>query len=255
MAKKSPSAEYLASLPKAQRVALDTLRKQILAAAPGAAEHFGYGLPGFSLNGHPLLYIGAAKNHCAIYGAHNAKGLASKLRDYKQSKGTIQFTPDKPIPAALVKEIVRARVAANVRKWGEQAPRKVAVKAVPRAKTPAGGAAEVDAFLTALKHPLKAEIDEVRHILLRAGPTLQERVKWNAPSTCSGKSDFSAFNLRAKGFVQLVLLFPNGVVGEETGILEGKWADRRFVRFTDMKDVRRKKAALTRVVKAWLEKR
>ena len=68
-----------------------------------------------------------------------------------------------------------------------------------------------------------------------------------------GTPDFSAFNLRARGFVQLVLLFPKGVVGEETGILEGAWADRRFARFNDMEAVRAKKAALASVVKEWLE--
>ena len=91
---------------------------QILAAAPGAVEHFGYGLPGFKLNGHPLVYFGAAKHHCAIYGANTDPEVAAKLRGYKQSKGTIQFTPDKPIPPALVKAIVKARVAANAKKWG-----------------------------------------------------------------------------------------------------------------------------------------
>ena len=115
------TADYLASLPGEQRKALEKLRRQILAAAPGAVEHFGYGLPGFKLNGHPLAYFGAAKDHCAIYGANNDPELAVKLKGYKQSKGTIQFTPDKPIPPALVKAIVKARVAANAKKWGRTA--------------------------------------------------------------------------------------------------------------------------------------
>ena len=121
MAKIPTTAEYLASLPREQRETLEQLRSQILAAAPGAVEHFGYGLPGFKLNGHPLVYFGAAKNHCAIYGANDDPRLAAKLKDYKQSKGTIQLTPDKPIPPALVKALVKARVAANAKKWGGKA--------------------------------------------------------------------------------------------------------------------------------------
>lgn len=124
MVKTATFAGYVAALPTAQRQALNKLRTQILAAAPGAVEHFGYGLPGFKLNGHPLLYIGAATNHCAIYGANNDERLAAKLKDYKQSKGTIQFTPEKPIPAAVVKAIVKSRVAAHEAKWGGSTPKK-----------------------------------------------------------------------------------------------------------------------------------
>ncbi|HTU59935.1 MAG TPA: DUF1801 domain-containing protein [Polyangiales bacterium] len=112
MANYSTIDEYLADLPEEQRRALSTLRAQINAAAPEAEEYIGYGLAGFKVGGRPLIYIGAAKNHCAIYGGRDDDALAEKLKAFKQSKGTIQFTPDKPIPAALVKEIVKARLAA-----------------------------------------------------------------------------------------------------------------------------------------------
>ena len=112
MAKPTSIDEYLRALPDDQRRALTTLRKQIKAAAPGAEEYIGYGLAGFKLEGKPLIYMGAAKNHCAIYGARADEALAEKLKGFKQSKGTIQFTPDKPIPASVVKLIVKARVAA-----------------------------------------------------------------------------------------------------------------------------------------------
>jgi uncharacterized protein YdhG (YjbR/CyaY superfamily) len=104
--------EYLAVLPEDQRRALRTLRAQIKAAAPSAEEYIGYGLAGFKVNGRPLVYMGAAKNHLAIYGARSDSALAEKLKGWKQSKGTIQFTPDKPIPAAVVKMIVKGRLAA-----------------------------------------------------------------------------------------------------------------------------------------------
>ncbi len=87
MAKPSTTAGYLASLPREQREALEKLRKQILAAAPGAVEHFGYGLPGFKLNGHPLVYFGAAKNHCAIYGANNDPESGRKAEGLQAEQG------------------------------------------------------------------------------------------------------------------------------------------------------------------------
>ena len=108
--------DYLKALPEDQRAALEKLRKQILAAAPDAEEHFGYGLPGFKHNGHPMLYLGAAKNHVALYGSVPV-GFKERLKDFTVSKGTIQFTPEKPLPAALVKDIVKAKVAEIDVRW------------------------------------------------------------------------------------------------------------------------------------------
>jgi uncharacterized protein YdhG (YjbR/CyaY superfamily) len=102
---------YLAKLPEAQRKALEKLRAQIRAAAPKAEEGFGYGLPGFYLDG-PLFYYGAAKAHCALYGARPA-GFDKDLAGFSLAKGTLKFTPEKPIPAALVKRMVKAKVAEN----------------------------------------------------------------------------------------------------------------------------------------------
>ena len=117
MAKPTTIDAYLASLPADQREALQKLRAQFKAAAPGAVEYIGYGLAGFKLEGHLLLYFGAATRHCALYGALNAVHFAQKLKGFKQSKGTIQFTPDRPIPAAVVK----ARIEANRERWGAKA--------------------------------------------------------------------------------------------------------------------------------------
>lgn len=114
--KPTNSAEYLDLLPSDQRAALVKLRQRILSAAPKAEEYFSYGLPGFKLNGHPLIHFGAAKAHCALYGSV-PKGFAEKLKDFEVSKGTIKFTPKKPMPAALVKEIVRAKVKENELRW------------------------------------------------------------------------------------------------------------------------------------------
>jgi len=136
MTKPASVDAYLDSLPDAQRSALRKVRAQIKAAAPGAEEYFGYGMIGFRWLGHPLIYVGAASNHCALYGARADAALADKLKGYKQSKGTIQFAPDRPIPARLVAEIVKARLAANEQRWGGKAPAKrKAVKAAPKRKS------------------------------------------------------------------------------------------------------------------------
>jgi uncharacterized protein YdhG (YjbR/CyaY superfamily) len=135
MTKPASVEAYLESLPDAQRNALRKVRAQIKAAAPGAEEYLGYGMIGFRWLGHPLMYLGAASNHCALYGARADDALADKLKGYKQGKGTIQFAPDKPVPAPLVAEIVKARMAANEQRWGEKATAKrKAVKDAPKRK-------------------------------------------------------------------------------------------------------------------------
>ena len=110
------TAEYLAQLPADQRKALEALREQILSAAPGAEEHFGYGMPAFRYNGHPLVYIGAARDHCALYGAV-PPGFKERLKDFTVSKGTVQFVPRRPIPADVIKDIVKAKVAEIEVRW------------------------------------------------------------------------------------------------------------------------------------------
>ncbi len=102
---------YLRKLPDGQRKALERLRRQIKAAAPKAEEGFGYGLPGFYLDG-PLFYYGAGKAHCALYGDRPA-GFEAALAGFPLSKGTIRFTPDQPLPAALVRRLVKAKAAEN----------------------------------------------------------------------------------------------------------------------------------------------
>jgi uncharacterized protein YdhG (YjbR/CyaY superfamily) len=138
MSKPNTVDEYLRALPAEQRGALEKVRAQIKVAAPKAEEHIAYGLAGFKVDGRPLIYIGAAKNHCALYGARADDALAAKLKGFKQSKGTIQFTPGKPIPAGVVKQIVKARLAAlqerlaEKKKPAKKAPAKK--KAVPAKK-------------------------------------------------------------------------------------------------------------------------
>ena len=104
--------EYLAALSNDKRAALERLRKTIRAAAPRAQECISYQLPAFRLDGKWLVWFGASAHHCAIYGV--AGGHKDELRDYDISgKGTIRFQADDPLPATLVRKLVRARIAKN----------------------------------------------------------------------------------------------------------------------------------------------
>ena len=104
--------EYLAALGEDQRAALEKLRRSIRAAAPKAEECISYGVPAFRLNGKMLVAFGAAAKHCAFYpGARPVTALQDALQDYDTSTGTIRFPADQPLPAALVRKLVQARLA------------------------------------------------------------------------------------------------------------------------------------------------
>lgn len=122
--------EYLAPLSEDQRSALEKLRKTIRAAAPKAEECISYRIPAFRLDGKPLVAFGAARNHCSLYPMSSATIAAHKedLRDYDTSKGTIRFRPDYPLPAALVRKLVKARIAENREREAKQRPRKTTAR-------------------------------------------------------------------------------------------------------------------------------
>jgi uncharacterized protein YdhG (YjbR/CyaY superfamily) len=104
--------EYLAPLSAEKRAALEKLRRDIRAAAPKAVECISYQIPAFRLDGRMLVAFGAASVHCAFYpGAHPIEAHEAELAEYGTSKGTIRFAPDQPLPAALVRKLVKARIA------------------------------------------------------------------------------------------------------------------------------------------------
>ena len=103
--------QYVAAFPADTRATLQKLRKAIAAAAPGAEESVSYGLPAFRLNGRPLVCFGASASHCSLYPMSPAviRAHAGDLKKYETSKGTIRFV--KPLPTALVRKLVKARIA------------------------------------------------------------------------------------------------------------------------------------------------
>jgi|SRR6266581_3234950 len=104
--------EYLAPLNNEQRAALEKLRRAIKSAAPQAEECISYRIPAFRLGGRLLVAFGAAANHCALYaGAFPVKAHKDELKVYDTSKGTIRFQADSPLPATLVRKLVKTRIA------------------------------------------------------------------------------------------------------------------------------------------------
>ena len=99
--------QYFAGLPSAQRAALERVRRVIRATAPEAEECISYQIPSFKLHGKGLIWFGAAAHHCAIYGVASDPAL----QDYDTSgKGTLRFTLENPLPDALLRKLVIARM-------------------------------------------------------------------------------------------------------------------------------------------------
>jgi uncharacterized protein YdhG (YjbR/CyaY superfamily) len=106
--------DYLADLDSEQKAALEKLRTSIRAAAPLAEECISYGLPAFRQDG-VLVGFGATSRHCAFYlmSGTTVADHREALKGYDLSKGTIRFQPDKPLPATLIRKLVKARLAEN----------------------------------------------------------------------------------------------------------------------------------------------
>lgn len=105
--------DYLAGVPKEARATLEKLRQTIKAAAPMASEVISYQMPMYKHHGM-VIGFAAFKDHCSIFpGAAVMDEYEQELKKYDTSKGTIRFAADKPLPAALVKKLVQARIKEN----------------------------------------------------------------------------------------------------------------------------------------------
>ncbi len=106
---------YLAKVPEPARSTLEKVRATIRAAAPkDATEKISYGMPAFAYKG-ALVGYAAFKKHCCFFpmGSAVLDQFPDEVAPYRTAKGTLQFPQDKPLPAALVKKLVKARVAQN----------------------------------------------------------------------------------------------------------------------------------------------
>jgi uncharacterized protein YdhG (YjbR/CyaY superfamily) len=259
---------YLAALPDRPRAALEKLRKTIRAAAPKAEECISYQLAAFRDGGKMLVALGATASHCALYlmSGTTVGAFKEELAGYDTSKGTIRFPADRPPPAALVRKLVKARLAEN--ESGPGKPRKKPSAAATRrvAKGDRGGSPAdpgVVEFLGKLDHPLKPAIEALRRTILGVSPEIREGIKWNSPSFRTTEY-FATLNLRGKdGNDRVWLLLHTGAkprpgakkgpaIADPTGLLEWLAKDRCLVTFADAKDVQAKRAALQGVIREWI---
>ena len=113
--KASPIDEYLATLPKVQRAALQDLRTVIKGVIPQAKEVISYGLPAFQFEGKVVAGFRAWANHLSYYpfSGSTLAEFADELKEFKQTKSAVHFQPDHPIPADLVRKLIESRIAAN----------------------------------------------------------------------------------------------------------------------------------------------
>ena len=108
--------EYIADQPPAARKMISKLRSLVKAHAPQAEEGISYGMVGYKWNG-VLLYIGAFREHCSLFALPGAMlHFKEELKDYKTSKGTLQFPLDEPLPEKLIARIIKFRLEENMKK-------------------------------------------------------------------------------------------------------------------------------------------
>ena len=129
-----------------------------------------------------------------------------------------------------------------------------------RHQTPADTSKAVAAFMLALDHPYKKEIEVLRRIILSAHPSIAEGIKWNAPSFRTTEY-FATFHLRAKEGIGLILHLgakargpaaPKVDIKDPGGLLQWLGKDRAMVTFADAADVSAKRRLFATVVKEWI---
>ena len=111
--------EYLERVPEPARTSLNKVRAVIRSVAPPeATEGISYGIPTFKYKGM-LASFAAFSDHCSLFpGAGPTIEFKNELKNFQTSKGTIRFAPNKPLPATLLKRLMKARIAENERKKG-----------------------------------------------------------------------------------------------------------------------------------------
>lgn len=226
-----------------KRQTLEKLRKVLHEALPEAQEGTSYGMPAFLVNGKAVAAFLASKDHCSFFpmSGRIVAAMEQDLTGYNTSKGTIRFTPKKPLSAAVLKKAVRLRLAEIRAKQ-------------PRKATSSRHDLAVTAFLKSLKHPLKQQIEAVRKVILEANPTIQEGFKWNSMSFRTNEY-FATLNWRSKDAVQLVFHLGAKVkdntkdvkIADTHGMIRWLAKDRCLVTVGEGQS-----KALARIVKQWI---
>jgi len=104
---------YLAAVKGERREALEALRRTIRALVPGAEECISYGMPAFRVEGEMVGGFAVTARGCSYYpfSGSTLDGLAAELEGYGRTKSALHFAPDRPLPKALVRKLIRARLA------------------------------------------------------------------------------------------------------------------------------------------------
>lgn len=255
--------DYLFRVSADKRAALEKLRRDIKAAVPDAEECISYQLPAFQLNGRFLVAFGAAKNHCAFYPASGPLAAhKDELKKYETSKGALRFPADRPLPAALVRKLVRTRVASTEGTSEPTKSRTTSTRRAPKATARKSKAdPDVERFLQQLDHPRKKDIETIRQIILGVSPEICEGIKWNSPSFRTSDY-FATVNLRVRGEQDHVwLILHTGAkakklkeikIDDPSGMLEWLAKDRCLISFADGRDIRKKRPALIAILRQWI---
>ena len=125
MAKPGSVDEYLERVPKDRRAILERLRRTIKAAAPDATEVITYQMPGFRAHGRSLVSYAAFSDHYSLFpmGVSAIAAHKKEVAPYLSGKSTLRFSFEKPLPVAIVKLIVKARLAENAARASRQRSR------------------------------------------------------------------------------------------------------------------------------------
>ncbi len=108
---------YIADFPLEVQAILNKIRSLVKKTAPDAAEGIAYGMPGYKMNGKPLVYFAAYKEHIGFYATPTGHAkFAKELSRYKQGKGSVQFPLNQDIPYDLITQIIEFRLAENAQK-------------------------------------------------------------------------------------------------------------------------------------------